>query len=100
MKIISLSPLYLARRQLEVYWRKCKSVSGGTDVNTNNEIVYLQNFLEGFYNMLDPTKVVELFTFRKNQNTGIGTTLSGILGRASGMLEGSATWRSDNAGTN
>lgn len=93
MKIISPSPLYLARRQLEVYWRKCKAVPGGTDINANNQVVDLQNFLEGFYNLVDPTKVTEIFTLRKNQNTGTGLTLHGMLGKSTGTLAGGAEWR-------
>jgi hypothetical protein len=63
----------------------------------NNEIVKLQTFLEGFYNVVDPSKVLEIFSLRKNQNTGTGTTLFGMTGRSVGTFAGATlpTWNTD-----
>jgi hypothetical protein len=100
--IISPSPLYRARRELEIYWRKVKAT--GTDINalaTGYSIVALQQFLEGFYNIVDPDKVTEIFTFRKNQNAGTTTDVYGLRGKFNGTLGGSADYRSgDDFGVN
>jgi hypothetical protein len=91
------SPRRLAQRDTEAYWRRLLAL-GGTDINANDEVQNVQDFLAGVYDFAGRDAARVISPLRQSQNVGTGSAALNIVG-PNITLVGGPTWGSSGVST-
>jgi hypothetical protein len=87
------SPRRLAQRDTEAYWRRLLAL-GGTDINANDEVQNVQEFLAGVYQITSQNGA-NIWALRSSQNVGTGSTAIPLVGGSRATLINGPTWEAN-----